>query len=218
MATPDGALSVSINFWFHGFNASASGGDFKHLSPFMQLSVCASSFWHAHQRGLTQPADSSPALNPGRAALQPAAFWGWEASLSRRDLPTRAHPSMQGHGQTVLRWLWAVPTCHQLAWCHGHLHLHSCAHSQGASPGARTARGSQQRNTHGTGASLGQGLPLRQIDCCQQFFILMGNAGFSGSLLPIGEVSVTPFISQRGNTESEMSSRDSRYTSCVCLF
>lgn len=26
MATPDGALSVSISFWFHSFNPSPSGG------------------------------------------------------------------------------------------------------------------------------------------------------------------------------------------------
>lgn len=54
-------------------------------------------------------------------------------------------------------WFWVVPTCHQLAGCHGH--LHSCARGQGASPGARTARGSSSKTPTAQEPAWARGFP-----------------------------------------------------------
>lgn len=64
------SLKCFYKLWVLQLQSQPLGGEFTHLSPFIQLSVSIYSSWHTDQRGLTQHRDSSPSLNVGQALLQ----------------------------------------------------------------------------------------------------------------------------------------------------
>lgn len=171
--------------------------------------MSVSTSWHAHQRGLTQRADSSPALNPRWAALQPCAEPACsapgEASLSRRALPTQGTPlpagppgkhSWDGFGQ-----------CPPAIMAGSHGHLHSRAPGQGVSPRSMDSLRQPAAKHPGAGTGANRGCPSATPTAASW---RGQNPPSTWEMLVLVSV-----ISQRGNTESKMHNQDSRYTSCV---
>lgn len=167
------------------------------------LLACTSERPHPACRQLSCPeprVGSAPAVWRG----SPQCSWGGKPEQEGSACPGHT-PLCRATGQTLLGWLWVVPTCHQLAGSHGHLHSH--APGQGASPES-TNRSRQPAAKHpGAGTGANRGCPSARLTA----------ASWRGQNPPSTREMLVfvAVISQRGNTESKMHNQDPSYTSCV---